>query len=353
MALTTNPHVWKILSVVFILMALILGVLFYFKDIFVTLLLGVSLIFITCKLRTLYRHVFRRRLPDGWFKTFILIMIVIIFLSAMYWLVDHTVTEIQDVMYITTQDFSDDATLLDVYSARITQFIPSKVEAVVFTSENLARMKAFFLKELGSSIPILTKQLLTALLIVPLLFYLYFRRGKKLLQRFYLSIPKKFSRSVKNAVVDASRELNDYFTGKLMQSAVIALICILGFSISGVKAWLFFGLLAGTLNIIPFIGPLLGAIPPLFIALLDPSGNVALGVLLTVVVAQLVDNFYLQPFMLSSLVKLDPLLAILLVLAFAKLFGALGMILAIPIYSVFKITLRELYTELVEVYGRH
>ena len=101
-------------------------------------------------------------------------------------------------------------------------------------------------------------------------------------------------------------------------------------------------LVAGFFNIIPFLGPFLGALPPLFIALLDPSGSVALGVLITIAVAQLVDNLYLQPFFLSSKVKMEPLLAILLVLIFANLAGALGMVLAIPIYSVYKVTLREL-----------
>ena len=73
-------------------------------------------------------------------------------------------------------------------------------------------------------------------------------------------------------------------------------------------------------------------------------------VLITVIVAQIIDNLYLNPFMVSGKVKMDPLLSIILILVGAQLFGILGMVLAIPIYLVYKIVLRESYSELIKIY---
>ena len=73
--------------------------------------------------------------------------------------------------------------------------------------------------------------------------------------------------------------------------------------------------------------------------------------IITIIVAQLVDNFYLIPFMISGKVKMDSLLSIILVLVSAKLLGIVGMVFAIPIYIIYKVVLVEAYEELVEIYG--
>ena len=118
----------------------------------------------------------------------------------------------------------------------------------------------------------------------------------------------------------------------------------------GVKGWLVLGLLAGVLNIADFIGPALSAVPPIVISFLADDPLAALIAVCTIVAAQLIDNFYLMPLMISSRVALSPLTTILLALIGAELLGIVGIILAIPIYLVYKITLRGAYSELVEVY---
>jgi predicted PurR-regulated permease PerM len=106
------------------------------------------------------------------------------------------------------------------------------------------------------------------------------------------------------------------------------------------------------LNIADFVGPALSVLPPVAISLLADDPTAAVIAAATIVVAQLVDNFYLVPFMISSKVSLNPLLTILLVLIGAKVLGIVGIILAIPIYLVYKIVLRGAYYELVETYDR-
>ncbi len=351
MPLTANKQVWGILAIIFLCMTIILVTLFYFKEIFVTILLGIALIFITCRLRTAYQNIFHRRVQNKALKFVVLSLVVLSSLAGMYWLVDYTVQDLQKIISVAKKDFTGTASVFDFYYMQLKKYLPDKFEEVVLTKRNVEKVRAYVLTELGKGVRILTQQLVAALLIVPLMFYIYFRKGKEILQSFYKLVPKKLNRVVQNTVEGMTQELGDYFNGKLIQSGVVATICVVGFFITGLKAWFFFGILAGIFNVIPYLGPLLGAIPPLFIALFDPSGHLALGVLITILIAQGIDNLYIQPFMLPGLVKIDPLVSIILVLIFAKLFGALGILLAIPTYSVYKITLRELYHELVRVYG--
>ncbi len=150
---------------------------------------------------------------------------------------------------------------------------------------------------------------------------------------------------------DIASETHDYLEGKIIETTVVGAICCLGFFVAGVKGWLVLGLLAGFLNIVPYIGPLIGAIPPVLITLLVDKPIAAIYVIIAVIVAQLVDNLYLNPFMISGKVKIDPLLSIVVILIGAQLFGAIGMIFAIPIYLVYKIILKEAYRELTRIYG--
>ncbi|MPM89963.1 hypothetical protein SDC9_137078 [bioreactor metagenome] len=78
----------------------------------------------------------------------------------------------------------------------------------------------------------------------------------------------------------------------------------------------------------------------------------ALFAVITVIIAQTIDNLYLIPFMISEKVNINPLMSVILTLAASKLLGALGMVLAIPIYIIYKIIMKESYRELINIYGK-
>jgi len=139
------------------------------------------------------------------------------------------------------------------------------------------------------------------------------------------------------------KQLHTFFAARVVESTVIGGLCCLGFFIAGVKGWLVLGLLAGFLNAVPYFGPFLGAIPPVIITLLVDTPLAALYVVLTVFIAQTIDMFYLQPFMISSKIRIDPLLSIILVLAGTKLFGIMGTIFILPMFLVYEVILKEAY----------
>lgn len=132
-----------------------------------------------------------------------------------------------------------------------------------------------------------------------------------------------------------ARQLQLYVRGVMIQSGIMAAITATGFFVVGIDSPLLLGLLAGILNLIPYVGPLLAMVPPIVLVLGDAPLQLwligpAVGV---VAVGQLVDNLLVVPGLIANVVNLHPLIVIGGVIVFGNFFGFLGMILAIPALS--------------------
>lgn len=128
------------------------------------------------------------------------------------------------------------------------------------------------------------------------------------------------------------RKMGAWVLGQLALSAVIFGLTYLGLSLLKVEFALVLALIAGILEIIPYIGPILAAIPALFFAFLQ-SPALALGVLILYVVIQQLENHIIVPVVMSKSVGLNPVIVILGILIGGSLGGILGAIIAVPIIS--------------------
>lgn len=166
-------------------------------------------------------------------------------------------------------------------------------------------------------------------------------------------LPNKFEGQTFTAIDQSSKLLIRYFVGVVVQIMIITIFVSLALSILGVKNALLIGFFAALMNIIPYIGPILGAS---FAVLITLSSNLALpfydemlpllfkvmGVFMTM---QLLDNFILQPNIFSKSVKAHPLEIFIVVLMGAKMGGIIGMVVAIPIYTVLRVLAKVFLSE--------
>lgn len=166
-------------------------------------------------------------------------------------------------------------------------------------------------------------------------------------------VPSQYEQQVRHAVDDASRLLTRYFGGILLQITIITTIVSIGLSILGIKNALLIGLFAALINVIPYVGPIIGAVFGVFVTIsthLDMDFYTQLIPLLVKVVSvfifmQLIDNFILQPFIFSNSVLAHPLEIFIVILMGAKINGITGMILAIPAYTVIRLVARVFLSE--------
>ena len=112
----------------------------------------------------------------------------------------------------------------------------------------------------------------------------------------------------------------------------------IGFSIVGVKNSIFFAMLCGLLEIVPFIGNLTGTALTLIMALSQGGGaNMAIGILITYGCVQFIQTYILEPLVVGAQVKINPLFTIIAIVIGELIWGIPGMILAIPLLGIAKI----------------
>ena len=184
----------------------------------------------------------------------------------------------------------------------------------------------------------------------------FFLRESKLFTNFLKAVvPNKYENGIGNAVNDTSRLLTRYFGGIVLQITIITLFVSISLRLLGVQNSLLIGFFAALINVIPYLGPLLGAIFGIFITVstsLDPPLEfysellpLIYRVILVFALVQLIDNFILQPYIFSNSVLAHPLEIFLVIMIGAKIAGIPGMILAIPSYTVLRVVLRTFMSE--------
>ncbi len=147
--------------------------------------------------------------------------------------------------------------------------------------------------------------------------------------------------------------LSRYFIGLIFQITILFIIYTIVLTIFGVQNAIVIAILAATLNLIPFIGPLIGGILMLFLTMTSNIGQdfqtvilpTTIYVMIGYLIAQLIDNFASQPIIFSKSVKSHPLEIFLSILIFGLLFGIIGMVVAVPTYTAIKVILKEFLSD--------
>lgn len=143
---------------------------------------------------------------------------------------------------------------------------------------------------------------------------------------------------VRDILTQISQVTQRYLSGVLTVMLILATLNTIGLTIIGIRQALFFGVLAGLLNIIPYIGTFLGGLIPTLVALLTYEGlTPALTVAALFIGTQLLDNNVLTPHIVGGKVKVNALATIMALLIGSYLWGIAGMILFIPLTGIVKI----------------
>lgn len=179
----------------------------------------------------------------------------------------------------------------------------------------------------------------------------FFVKDEGLFARIVTALtPDRIEASVADAIADIEHLLSRYFVGLIIEMAAVALVDFLGLwavARIGFGYALGIGFIAGLLNIIPYVGPLIGEVLGVLLCVVLKYGagvgldvNIwmfALIVLAIMLTAQLIDNFVLQPLIYSSSIQSTPLEIFIVMLMAGHMGGAVGMLAAIPAYTVVRV----------------
>jgi len=177
--------------------------------------------------------------------------------------------------------------------------------------------------------------------LITLVYTFLFLRFRIHLKRFALKlVPEPDRRTALEVMHEASSCTQRYLAGMGGMIVCLWVMYGIGFSIAGVKGALFFAVLCGTLELVPFVGNLAGTAVTLLVSLAQSGGSggkVALGILATYVVVQGIQSYLLEPLVVGRQVKLHPMFTILVIVLGETVWGIPGMILAVPLLGIAKI----------------
>ena len=178
----------------------------------------------------------------------------------------------------------------------------------------------------------------------------FFIKDQVLLEyQFKKIFPSKHENKVFKSIDKINALLSRYFLGLVIQMTIIFLLVLTNLAIFGVNGAVMIAFLCAVLNIIPYLGPLIGSILGVLLTMLSYIGedflevtipktiSVAIGFLLI----QLLDNSVNQPLIFSNSVKSHPLEIFIVILVAGMIGGIFGMIIAVPLYTCFKVIGKE------------
>ncbi len=139
-------------------------------------------------------------------------------------------------------------------------------------------------------------------------------------------------------------QLWKWLIGRAIAMVAVAVIVVAGLWLVGVPQFLVLGLLAGLLTAIPFIGPILAAIPGVLLALMQ-GPTMALWALGVYLLSQAIENYLITPLVQQKAVSLPPAVAIAAITLIGVLFGVMGLIVATPLAVVLMVAIKMLYIE--------
>lgn len=183
----------------------------------------------------------------------------------------------------------------------------------------------------------------SAVLVVPFAAFFFLKDGSKIRRDLLQLVPNKYFETTLTVIDKIEKRLGLYFRSVLMQSFLVALSSWTTLSVAGLDNSMSVGIAVGLANTIPYFGPILGYFLSIIVSIIE-TGNFSLvaACILAIFIVQMLDNIVFQPMLFSRSADMHPVAILFIILIGAETAGILGMLIAIPLATVIKITITQL-----------
>jgi predicted PurR-regulated permease PerM len=182
----------------------------------------------------------------------------------------------------------------------------------------------------------------TVLVLVPFLLF-YFLKDDHLFRPYLVKrLPEEHVQEGNKILVDIDKTLFQYIIGQFFVAMAVGILMFIGYLIIGLDNALLLAVFAMLLTVVPLLGPVIGIIPAIFAALLQDPFMVVKVLIVFVVVQQLEGNL-VEPQVFGKKLNLHPVTVILLLLVAGSLYGFIGILIAVPLYSVVKAVVKDFW----------
>ena len=195
---------------------------------------------------------------------------------------------------------------------------------------------------IGNVIGIFTN-LFAAFLVIPFATFFFLKDGHKIRRDILQLVPNKYFETTLSLIDKIETRLGHYFRSVLLQCTLVGVVSWLALSVAGLNNAGAVGIAIGVANSIPYFGPIIGYLFSIVIAIIE-TGDFSLVIpcILAVMFAQILDNVVLQPLIFSRSADIHPVAILFIIMIGAQTAGMLGMLVAIPIATIIKITVNQI-----------
>lgn len=190
---------------------------------------------------------------------------------------------------------------------------------------------------------------LMILVIIPVITFFFIVDGHLIQKALLRLIPNRYFEMCVLLLNRTGAALQSFIRGQLIDALYVGVMTTVGMAAIGLPYFVVVGLFAGLGNLIPYLGPIIGFIPALLVTLLTPgmfTGGTILLIAVIFVVVQLTESAFVYPIAVGKNVDLHPLIVILGITIGGRIGGILGMLIAVPIISIVKVTVEVVTTYL-------
>ena len=342
----SQPYHWTFRRVVWatlVLLSVVLGFwLFYrFNQVIFTLFIAIV---IGTVIRPAVAWLHRRGLPQTVGVVFVYLVLFLLlagFLLLLFPLISGQTTTITAIMPEYYQNLRQWlATHPNQFLASISEVLPVGLPILSLrpVQQTAPEMMASA-GQVAGYVTSLASVIFTAIMILALAFY-WTLEGPRIIQSFLLVIPQNQRESIGELISAMESKVGFYMIGQAILCTVIGIMALIAYMLMGLPNALVLALIAGVLEAVPMVGPLLGAVPAALVAL-SIAPDKLIWVIVATVVIQQVENSLLVPRIMKKAVGVNPFVTLLALFAFGTLFGLAGALMAIPMAAMIQLALNH------------
>lgn len=336
---------WVILTVVFIL------IIFKYRDIaaeiILPLILSIVLCYLLLPLIDLYKFIFKKfKINEKYAVYAAMITFTLLIALILFKLIPNILSEMKNLLEKFSNYSIDLDSILDKFN-----FNDSSKN---FIKEYAKKARSYLSSSLNDILLFLMNGLMglfskiTTILVTPVLSFYILRDKDKIKESFLKSLSIKTEENVGHLLRLINEGLTEFFKGQLTVSLIIGILTTLALMVLKIDYALILGIVNGFFNIVPYFGPIIGAVP-IIIIVVAINYKKAIIVAVTLFLIQQIESTFITPKIIGNKTGFHPVIIILSIFTGGKLGGVFGMFLSIPTLAVIKAIYNFLYLKILEI----
>ena len=305
--------------------------------------------------KPIYDYLLNKKVPKGIAILLVMVGVIVIFIMIITSLVPIIQKQLLDLVsqlpyyYQIISEQVENFMQTGLFETIQEQFNKINTDFIQSITERLNGILNFTFSGIGSVVGIIGDIVIT-IMTMPVILYYLLKDGNKVIPFVTRMFPTRSQHKISVMLNEMNQQVSSYIRGQITVAICVGFTYIIGYTLIGLPYGVTIGMIAGLLTIIPYLGSIIGLTPALIIGFVT-NPTLALHVLLVFVIEQLIESRVLQPLILGSSLKMHPVTILIILLAAGKMFGLVGLLIAVPGYAVVKVFITHFFAWYKEYSG--